>query len=66
MADIDAKDNDERMALHRVAKNRHLAVLQLLLKHMVDVDAKDNDGRTALTERLRMGTRQRYGCCQGT
>ena len=34
MANADAKDNDERTALHRAAENGHEAVVQLLLKHM--------------------------------
>jgi ankyrin repeat protein len=43
MADINAKDNDGRTALHLAAENGHEAVVQLLLMHMVDVDVKDND-----------------------
>jgi hypothetical protein len=34
--------------------------VRLLLGHKADVGAKDNDGR------LRIGTRQRCGCCWGT
>jgi ankyrin repeat protein len=44
MVDVDAKDNDERMALHQAAENGHEAVVQLLLKHMVDVATKAHGG----------------------
>ena len=63
-ADVDAKTVGGKTVLYLTAENRHEAVVQMLLKHMADVYVKDNDGRTARCIRqLRMGTRQRCGCC---
>jgi ankyrin repeat protein len=47
-ADIDAKDNYGRTALHSTAQNGQEAVLRLLLEKEADAAAKDNYGRTAL------------------
>jgi ankyrin repeat protein len=47
-ADIHAKDNDGRTALHRTAENELEVVVRLLLEHKADVYAKDNHGLTAL------------------
>ncbi|KAI9888491.1 MAG: hypothetical protein M1814_006882 [Vezdaea aestivalis] len=47
-ADIEAKDNYERTALHLAAENGHEAVVKLLLEKGADAEAKDEYESTAL------------------
>ena len=47
-ADVNAKDNYGRTALHWASRDDHLEIVKILLAHGADVNAKDNDGWTAL------------------
>ncbi|MFP3035496.1 MAG: ankyrin repeat domain-containing protein [Wolbachia sp.] len=47
-ADVNAKDNMERTALHYSAYFNDTDMVELLLKAGADIDAQDNLGRTAL------------------
>lgn len=51
-ADITARDNNGKTALHDTTKNRHEAVALLLIKKGAYITAKDRYGRTALHEVL--------------
>lgn len=48
-ANVDAKANDGRTALHWAAENRHEAVVKLLLEKGAELESKDQDGQTALS-----------------
>jgi ankyrin repeat protein len=47
-ADVDAKSDDDRVAIHLAAKNGHTSVTQLLLEGMATPAARDKRGRTPL------------------
>ena len=47
-ANVNAKDEDGRTALHLAAFNGHADIVEALLRHGADVNAKDKDGYTAL------------------
>ena len=41
MTNIDIKSFHEKIALHMTAKNRHGAIVQLLLKNNINVDSRN-------------------------
>jgi ankyrin repeat protein len=47
-ADVDAKNDDDRTAIHLAAKNGHTSVTQMLLNGMATPAARDGYGRTPL------------------
>jgi ankyrin repeat protein len=54
-ADVNARDQWERTALHYAAEKGHKEVVELLLEHGADVNARDQGGRTALQHSAEKG-----------
>ena len=47
-ADVNARDEDGKTALHNASQSGYTEIVRLLLDNGADVNAKDNYGRTAL------------------
>ncbi|KAF8473037.1 ankyrin repeat-containing domain protein [Russula ochroleuca] len=48
VADVNARDDDSRTALHIAAQKGRVEVVRVLLEHGANADAEDNEGRTPL------------------
>ena len=51
-ADVDAKNNDGKTALHKAALRGNVDVVKVLIENRADVVAKDECGKTALRSHL--------------
>ncbi|KAK7177745.1 ankyrin repeat protein [Paraphaeosphaeria sporulosa] len=54
-ADVNAKDDDGRTALHRAVSQGHMMIVFDLLNYKADFNAKDNNGWTALHQAASQG-----------